>query len=331
VSRFQDETFVVFDLEWVNYNKKNHIIEIGAIKVLNGNIIETFDKLLFTEIPINPIIEELTGISNDLLSQEGEKRDNTIYLFKLFIDDFPLVAHDIVNDIRVLSEEFDRFGVDFNNEFICSLQLSKKAFLFEKYNLKALSQNLELDLENFHRGFDDALICFEIFQKASSTLPKKITTLKKLKKCNRIKKKLKNIEIDFNLEFDHKENYKGFFDGASSGNPGKIGIGFAILDSNDEVIYKRGEAIGIGTNNEAEYMALLKLVETAKENGIENLEVFGDSQLVIKQILGEWKVKAENLRPIYRKVSEIFKEKKNYSISWIRREKNTLADKLSKV
>jgi ribonuclease HI len=114
------------------------------------------------------------------------------------------------------------------------------------------------------------------------------------------------------------------------GNPGKIGIGFVILDSSNEIVYQRGEVIGTGTNNEAEYFALILLLETALKNGISTMGIFGDSKLVVEQVSGRWKVKAENLKPF----SEVAKEnlkKGHFSVSWVSRDKNKLADSLSKV
>jgi ribonuclease HI len=152
----------------------------------------------------------------------------------------------------------------------------------------------------------------------------------KLNDFYRRNSKLQNLEIEQVDKFSKTEKYFGYFDGASSGNPGKIGVGFAILNSSDEVVYQRGEIIGTGTNNEAEYFALILLLETALKNGVEKMEIFGDSKLVVEQVSGRWKVKAENLKPFSEIAKDRFK-KGNFTISWIRRDKNTLADSLSKV
>ena len=109
-----------------------------------------------------------------------------------------------------------------------------------------------------------------------------------------------------------------------------MGTGFVIISEYDEIIFEGSEYVGIGTNNEAEYQALIFLLEFAVANKIQTLEVFGDSQLIVKQVLGEWKVKAENLRPFVRKAQNLYAQIPNISLGWIRREYNTIADKLSK-
>jgi len=132
------------------------------------------------------------------------------------------------------------------------------------------------------------------------------------------------------LELDKSAKYRGFFDGASAGNPGKMGTGFIILTENGETIFEGAEYIGVGTNNEAEYQALISLLKVSVKSEVQNIDIFGDSQLIIKQVLGEWKVKAENLKPFVREAQNLYSQIPNISLGWIRREKNTLADALSK-
>ena len=90
-----------------------------------------------------------------------------------------------------------------------------------------------------------------------------------------------------------------YTDGASRGNPGDAGIGAVILDTDGSCIKELSEWIGIATNNEAEYLALLKALKAAKELGARRVSVCADSELVVKQIKGEYAVKSPRLRPLH--------------------------------
>ena len=122
----------------------------------------------------------------------------------------------------------------------------------------------------------------------------------------------------------------GFFDGATNGgNPGPIGVGFCIYDNSQETIIGSGPG-PFGTNNEAEYMSLIWLMETAADAGIRALCIYGDSQLIINQVTGKWTASEKFQAYIgrFHELKERFTE--GFSISWIKREKNKRADQLSK-
>ncbi|MBE0069813.1 ribonuclease HI family protein [Thermoanaerobacterium thermosaccharolyticum] len=120
----------------------------------------------------------------------------------------------------------------------------------------------------------------------------------------------------------------GYFDGCSKGNPGDSGIGGILIDENGEIVEKISKYIGIHTNNEAEYMALLELLNSAYKHGVKEILIHGDSQLVIEQITGNWKLKQESLRPYYNQCKDMLFYM-HASFKWIPREKNQQADKLS--
>lgn len=119
-----------------------------------------------------------------------------------------------------------------------------------------------------------------------------------------------------------------YCDGASSGNPGRSGIGVVLKSEGNT--YEMSESIGIATNNVAEYTALLRGLEKAKALRIEKLRIFLDSELLVRQILGEYKVKSEHLKGLYHNVMTHLKGFKAYTIKHIPREQNNLADKLAK-
>jgi ribonuclease HI len=123
--------------------------------------------------------------------------------------------------------------------------------------------------------------------------------------------------------------YKIFADGASSGNPGPAGYGFVIFDENGNLVAEASKSIGVATNNVAEYSGVLfalKKIQTLKP---EFVEILLDSELIVKQIKGEYKVRNEALKKIYDEVILILKDLK-YEIKHIPRNLNTHADKLAK-
>jgi len=116
--------------------------------------------------------------------------------------------------------------------------------------------------------------------------------------------------------------YKGYFDGASKGNPGPAGAGIVIVNPEGRVIMEYSKELGIRTNNEAEYLALIELLQKALELGIRELEIMGDSQLVINHVFGNWNINMPHLYTLYNQATELLAR-------WIPREKNQLADSLS--
>jgi ribonuclease HI len=118
-------------------------------------------------------------------------------------------------------------------------------------------------------------------------------------------------------------------DGGARGNPGPAGIGVVLADENGEVIGEVAESIGVATNNVAEYKALVAGLELALAKGITDIEIFMDSELVVSQIKGEWKIKKDTLRPLAVQARSLMNKFDSFSISHVRREANADADKLA--
>lgn len=119
---------------------------------------------------------------------------------------------------------------------------------------------------------------------------------------------------------------KLFTDGGSRGNPGPSALGYAILDETDSIIHKEGEYLGITTNNQAEYRALKAGMEKALELGIRELEVFADSMLVINQVNGSWKMKNQELLPVYTDIKALTQKFERITFTHVPRAMNKLAD-----
>lgn len=117
-------------------------------------------------------------------------------------------------------------------------------------------------------------------------------------------------------------------DGGSRGNPGPAAAGVVISDAGGEVLREEGRPIGRATNNVAEYRALLLGIELALELGADELELVGDSELIVKQVLGEYRVKDPGLRPLHAEVKAALDPLAAWSIRHVRREQNADADRL---
>ncbi|MGI6485049.1 MAG: ribonuclease HI family protein [Thermoanaerobacterales bacterium] len=120
-----------------------------------------------------------------------------------------------------------------------------------------------------------------------------------------------------------------YIDGASRGNPGNAGIGIIFFNEKGDVIKEISDYIGQTTNNIAEYTALLTALEQAVEINIKQIDIFSDSELMVKQINGEYKVKNEGLKPLYKRVCKLLEEFDEYEIRHVSREENKRADKLA--
>lgn len=121
---------------------------------------------------------------------------------------------------------------------------------------------------------------------------------------------------------------KIFTDGGARGNPGPAGIGAVLFDENDMVVAEISRYIGETTNNQAEYQAAVAAMEKAKELGALELDFFLDSQLVVEQLNGRYKVKNAGLAPLFIKLHNARLSFKKVSFTYIPREQNKHADKL---
>lgn len=120
-----------------------------------------------------------------------------------------------------------------------------------------------------------------------------------------------------------------FTDAGARGNPGPAGIGVILKDDSGEVIGEIAEAIGVTTNNVAEYKALIAGLELARDKGVTDLDVYMDSKLVVFQVKGEWKIKNNVLRPLAVKARNLIDQFESWSLSHVGRAENADADKLA--
>lgn len=120
-----------------------------------------------------------------------------------------------------------------------------------------------------------------------------------------------------------------YVDGAARGNPGEAGIGVVIMDRQGNTLFRLGQYIGRATNNQAEYKGLIAGLEEALALGGEELVVYTDSQLMERQIKGQYRVKDKILQGHHNRACHLLRSFRSYRIEHIPREKNQEADRLA--
>ncbi len=120
-----------------------------------------------------------------------------------------------------------------------------------------------------------------------------------------------------------------YADGASRGNPGPAAIGAIIKDERGRLITSISQRIGRATNNQAEYRAIIAALEEATRLGAKQVEIKTDSELVVKQINGEYRVKKATLKPLYQQVKQRQGSLEGFTITHILRQQNIEADNLA--
>ena len=118
-------------------------------------------------------------------------------------------------------------------------------------------------------------------------------------------------------------------DGGARGNPGPSGIGVVLNDESGAVVAEISRYLGETTNNQAEYKALIAGLEKAKDLEVEEVACYLDSELVVKQLNHEYKVKSADLAPLFLKVHNLSLSFKKISYTHVRREQNKIADRLA--
>jgi ribonuclease HI len=119
-----------------------------------------------------------------------------------------------------------------------------------------------------------------------------------------------------------------FTDGGARGNPGPAASAFVLEAEDGTVLEAHGTPIGVATNNVAEYRALVDGLRRAAEVGVDELEVVSDSELLVRQMRGEYRVKNETLRGLHREASDLARKVGRVAYTAVRREHNELADRL---
>lgn len=122
--------------------------------------------------------------------------------------------------------------------------------------------------------------------------------------------------------------YEANIDGGSRGNPGPAAYGVVIRDASGEIVARLKKYIGQNTNNVAEYFALIAALDYAQAHGVRAMRVESDSELLVKQMRGQYKVKSGDLRPLYERARKMSQAFESFRIEHVYREQNREADTL---
>jgi len=177
---YKDAEYTIVDIE-VNNSKPNigQVIEIGAVKIKNLKICESFDFLIYAdEVPV--FVEKVTGINQKMLEGKLSQKE-ILKKFRLFLGESIFVAHPADFDFNFLAYQFEKENIGkLLNRHLCTLTLSQKTLQANRYGLKYLMQELNLPEEVHHRALGDAKTTARVFLKSLENLPKEIKTAEDL-------------------------------------------------------------------------------------------------------------------------------------------------------
>jgi DNA polymerase-3 subunit epsilon len=179
-TKIEDQTFCIVDIETTAGSvSKGQLLEIGAVKYKNGVIIETYESLVNCfEIPVK--VQEITGITLDMLHDAPNIRQ-VLEEFKIFLEDDLFIAHNISFDYKFLNDCFVKYDLgQLCNRKLCTIDLAHKSIQAERYGLKYLKEQFNIDIPGHHRALSDALSTTEIFKICLNNIPHHIQTPEQL-------------------------------------------------------------------------------------------------------------------------------------------------------
>lgn len=190
------ENYVILDIETTGFSpvKMDTIIEIGAIKVKNGEIVDTFSTFINPHKKLKKEIEEVTGITNEDLTN-APNIDKVLVEFRKFIANYLIIAHNASFDWdRFLMHYFPTICIHPNNDVLDTMNLSKLAFPNEKkHNLKECCDRLNIPVEGHHRALNDAKMTFKVYKELLKLLKDNIPSKEN---NNNFKEELEPLEFD---------------------------------------------------------------------------------------------------------------------------------------
>ena len=182
---YKDEVYCIVDIE-TNGNSpvKNQIIEIGAIKYKNGEIVDRFESYVYADY-IPPAIVRLTNIEqSDLADAPSLKK--VLFDFKLFLGDDVFVAHNVKFDFGFISTSLKTVGLEeLLNRKLCTVDLARKTIESEKHGLAHLRHLLDIDTGEHHRAYADALSAAKVLDECFKNIPEEIITTEDLIKFSK--------------------------------------------------------------------------------------------------------------------------------------------------
>jgi len=188
---YENYEYTIVDLEVNNSKpKEGQAIEIGAVKIKNGEIIDEFSSLIYaSEVP--KYVTRVTGINQDMLKNEKSQKE-ILKKFRLFLGDSVFVAHAADFDFFFLAHQFEKENLGkLLNRYLCTITLAEKTIKASRYGLKYLKEELNLPPEVDHRALGDARTTTRVFFRALKNLPDNILTVEDLIEFAAPKKKKK--------------------------------------------------------------------------------------------------------------------------------------------
>ena len=270
--KIDEEEFVVFDIETTGLNSHtNKIIEIGAVKIKAGRIIDRYSQLINPGISIPYHITEITSITNEQVANQP-KIDEVIGKFVDFIGDAVLVAHNAPFDMGFIKRDVKKcLNINLENSVIDTLQMARDLFPdLKKYGLGDLNKVLGLALENHHRAVDDSQATANMFIIFLEKYKEKgIEYLKDINKgfeVNVKKQSLKNIMVQVKTQ----EGLKNMYKLVSKGHIKYFGNKKARIPKS--VLKENREGLIVGSSLSAHFMNSGELVELYLRHDLEKLE-----------------------------------------------------------
>jgi len=201
----EDAEFCIVDIE-TNGSKidKHQIIEIAAVKVKNGKIIDRFESFVYTK-EINPHITQITGISAQDTQDSPELKEVMIE-FKLFLGESIFIAHDVKFDYKFISLSMQKTGMEpLLNRSICSLALAERTIVSYRYALSYLNDSLALNSNaRHHRAMSDVLTTYALFLVSLENCTQSLNNVEDLIKFSKEAKRLKRPKFDPLAEKEEK-------------------------------------------------------------------------------------------------------------------------------
>lgn len=160
------KNYIAVDVETTGLNPaRDKLLEVGAVKVKNGEVCEKYNKLIHTGIVLPERITELTGITNEM-QKTGEKIADIMGEFVEFCEDLPILGHNVQFDFNFLKQNAVNFGFSFEKEGIDTLKIARKVLPnLESRTLQALCEYYQISVKNAHRALDDAYAAHQLYEK----------------------------------------------------------------------------------------------------------------------------------------------------------------------
>ncbi len=177
---YKEQTFCIVDIE-TNGSKapKDQIIEIGAIKYRNGQIIDTFQSLVYSK-DIPEYVTKVTSLRVEDLKNAPRNKE-VLKAFKIFLADSVFVAHNVNFDYNFISVWMEKIGFGkLVNRHLCTIDLAKRTIDAHKFGLETLKEHLNINEHTMHRAYNDALSTTKIFEFSLQKLPNIIKTTEDL-------------------------------------------------------------------------------------------------------------------------------------------------------